>query len=435
MELENMYEGKVNSPTTFLVDEIDSKETEIKVTDSSVLPEAPNLVCIGTGELTETVKYESIEGNTLKECTRGFQGVAKNWDKLTPVARLFTEYDLGSLQRNVEGLNENKISKDDIPTELPANGINNSCGLDFYEDDEPIGRLAINSELDVMFPMGVSAFTPNENRSISLGTENLRWNQLYANSITGDFIDGRLVHKTGYLDIFSYSQANGEDANGHGYGRMRCYFSPRDKNFVMTASIGGDLDELSINYLRFGDANTTIWNGVASAIPLADNSIDLGNSNRRIRNIFVASGSISTSDKTEKKVLKPLDDKLIKDFILLLNPVEYEFKNGLRTHFGLIAQEVEEIVYKLGLNSLDFGGYCRSPILDDVETGEYEEVEEIDEDGETIIKKVPITKKEIVGERYGLRYEEFIAPLIKMVQMQQETIDRLEKRVKKLEVK
>lgn len=92
-----------------------------------------------------------------------------------------------------------------------------------------------------------------------------------------------------------------------------------------------------------------------------------------------------------------------------LNPVSYKFKDGEsgRTHTGLIAQEVEETLYDIGLSEKDFAGLCKDKkVVDDKETDEY---------------------------LYGLRYEEFISPLIKMVQMQQKEIEELKERIEKLE--
>ena len=82
-----------------------------------------------------------------------------------------------------------------------------------------------------------------------------------------------------------------------------------------------------------------------------------------------------------------------------LRPVSYKLKDGEsgRTHYGLIAQEVEETMSKLGISDMDFAGFCK----------------------DTIEGK----------DTYGLRYEEFIPALIKVVQMQQKEIEELKKKV------
>lgn len=107
--MKEMYKGKVNSPATLLVETIDSSVTSIKVADGSVFPEGPNVAVIGTDGNAETIKYESINGNILVGCVRGFQGKASVWDKDTIIARNFTEYDLDALQENILELDKKQL--------------------------------------------------------------------------------------------------------------------------------------------------------------------------------------------------------------------------------------------------------------------------------------------------------------------------------------
>ena len=67
---------------------------------------------------------------------------------------------------------------------------------------------------------------------------------------------------------------------------------------------------------------------------------------------------------------------------------------------------------------MDFAGFIKSPKTETV----------MDEEGAVIEEKV--IENEYL---YGLRYEEFIAPLIKTVQLQQKEIDALNERLSKLE--
>ena len=200
---------------------------------------------------------------------------------------------------------------------------------------------------------------------------------------------------------------------------------------------------LEKNYTEWGE----YLNSAANLTPTQDAKFDIGSSSRRFRNIYASTSVISTSDKNDKENVKRLEQKAV-DFIMDLKPVEYEFrgKEYLRTHYGLIAQEVEEAMYRNGMNSLDFAGLTISPITEEVETDKYdefefeEEMETLNEEsGEVTINKVKKTEKvyktkhEIIGQKYGLRYEEFIAPLIKTVQVQQSKISELGKRLEKLE--
>lgn len=107
--MKKMYKGKVNSPATLLVETIDSSVTSIKVADGTVFPEGPNVAVIGTDGNAETIKYDSINGNILVGCVRGFQGKVSVWDKDTIIARNFTEYDLDALQENILELDKKEL--------------------------------------------------------------------------------------------------------------------------------------------------------------------------------------------------------------------------------------------------------------------------------------------------------------------------------------
>lgn len=125
------------------------------------------------------------------------------------------------------------------------------------------------------------------------------------------------------------------------------------------------------------------------------------NSNRFWKTIYSNTGIINTSDLRLKTNIE--NSSLGLDFINNLRPVSYKFIEGSRaedgsslpgerTHWGLIAQEVQSVIEDAGV---DFGGWV---LLD-----------KTDSDSEQ-----------------ALRYEEFIAPLIKAVQ-------ELTARVKSLE--
>ena len=106
MDLKEMYKAMVNSPTTYLSGAITAAVKTIPLVNAAVLPEAPNIATIGYGEGAETIYYAEKDGNTLKNVTRGFQGSAKAWPATeTPVARLYTAYDLDSAIYNVLALN------------------------------------------------------------------------------------------------------------------------------------------------------------------------------------------------------------------------------------------------------------------------------------------------------------------------------------------
>lgn len=127
--MQTMYEGKVNSPATTLDGGINNVVTTINIIDDSVLPSAPNIAVIGTGEDAETILYSTKVGNQLSNVTRGFQGVAKAWDNGEAIARLFTEYDYGALKGNVETIAGRKISDfAEVTSEELAGKISDEIG-------------------------------------------------------------------------------------------------------------------------------------------------------------------------------------------------------------------------------------------------------------------------------------------------------------------
>ena len=98
-------------------------------------------------------------------------------------------------------------------------------------------------------------------------------------------------------------------------------------------------------------------------------------------NLYAKTSTVSVSDERDKKEISDLDADYSEQFIMKLNPVSYKFISGTsdRTHYGLVAQDVEMVLGELGKTTQDFGGV----VIDDDKT-------------------------------YGLRYEEFLAPLIKL---------------------
>lgn len=102
--MKTMYPAQVNSPGTELAAAIDATQDTIQVADGSVLPDAPNLLTIGTDEAAETILYTEKTGDELSGVTRGFQGTAQSWAMGTKVARYFTAYDHDTTIGNISEL-------------------------------------------------------------------------------------------------------------------------------------------------------------------------------------------------------------------------------------------------------------------------------------------------------------------------------------------
>ena len=65
VSLTTMYAPQNNGPHTALAETINAAQTDITVVDASVLPDAPNLLTIGTGEDAELVLMSAKTGNII----------------------------------------------------------------------------------------------------------------------------------------------------------------------------------------------------------------------------------------------------------------------------------------------------------------------------------------------------------------------------------
>jgi ribosomal protein S6E (S10) len=137
---------------------------------------------------------------------------------------------------------------------------------------------------------------------------------------------------------------------------------------------------------------------------LVDNTLDLGHASYRFDDLFATNGTIQTSDQNEKNTIA--DSDLGLDFINRLSPKSYKFNDKTRTHYGLIAQDVETVLSDISKTSENFAGFIKSDISEEQNGSSY---------------------------RYGLRYHEFIAPLIKAIKELKAENDSLKARVTTLE--
>jgi hypothetical protein len=195
---------------------------------------------------------------------------------------------------------------------------------------------------------------------------------------------------------------------------------------------------LRIRKITGSGTKTELWNDFeifsGDIYPTVDDSKSCGKSGNRWSAIWSANGTIQTSDEREKKDIK--DSELGLDFITSLRPVSYKWIDGgkevekivyrdkdgnevdkdlegafpaeiitksipgQRTHFGLLSQEVKAALP----DGVDFGGWV-------------------------------LTDKENPDSQQALRYDQFIAPLIKAVQEQQKQIEELSAEVAALKAK
>ena len=128
------------------------------------------------------------------------------------------------------------------------------------------------------------------------------------------------------------------------------------------------------------------------------------------------SRTLDASPNTHPEPSEELSEEKAKALIYGLNPSTYQMNEGTsgRIHWGLISQDIEELFEDIGMTSLDFAGFIKSPKIQRITE---------DENGKELKKTI---EKVIEGEyNYSLRYDEFIAPIIKVIQSQHEEIETL----------
>jgi hypothetical protein len=155
-------------------------------------------------------------------------------------------------------------------------------------------------------------------------------------------------------------------------------------NGCMAGSHSGDGGHLTL-WGNYNVASSGVGLSSAGLYPMSDNAISSGASSNRWTDVWAVSGSVNTSDEREKRDI--VDSYLGLDFINRLRPVSYRrrTRTGDTQFFGLIAQEVDEVVPP--------------------ETG-------------FVAKDNP--------DSWGLRYTEFTAPMIKAIQELDTRIQELE---------
>ena len=155
-----------------------------------------------------------------------------------------------------------------------------------------------------------------------------------------------------------------------------------------------------------------------SILPWSGITASLGESAFPFDTAYFRTAATTTSDRREKSGISAIGSEAV-EFIKSLRPVQFTVKNGrqnvleadengyptnietvpgTRRHWGLIAQEVQEALVSAGYDP----SACAVWSLAD--------------------KNDPDSKQ-------ALRYEELIAPMIKVIQQQQERIEALERKV------
>lgn len=142
--------------------------------------------------------------------------------------------------------------------------------------------------------------------------------------------------------------------------------------------------------------------------------------------VYAKTGTIQTSDRNQKHDIQSLDERYLQ-LLWALKPASYMLNNAVdeqgrvvrehdRRHTGLIAQDVEEAMERLGLTAEDFAALCIDPSYTP---------RQYDADGNLVreMEPIPGTKE------YSLRYEEFISLLVAGVQQLKQELDEVKQEI------
>jgi hypothetical protein len=175
--------------------------------------------------------------------------------------------------------------------------------------------------------------------------------------------------------------------------------------------------------------------------PDDDNQRDLGRSGSRWDDIYATNSSIQTSDRNDKTDIQ--DSDLGLTFINSLRPVSYKWKvkpsikedsgdattnAGVRTHYGLIGQEVETV---LGSAADTTAFWTKSSVKEQVAVeAQYDKSPIIGEENKVVghnnVLLTPAKEAREAHDIQGLRYTELIAPIIKAIQELTTRVEALE---------
>ena len=298
-----------------------------------------------------------------------------------------------------------------------AIGFNSGYGLTTGANNTVIGAEALynSADIDRAVVIGKNAIyagnaTAASDGAIAIGYDSLRDltsagpNVAIGYEALHDCTTANRCVGIGYQALDAIT--TGASGTGHctavGYAALGAATGKSNSGFGMGA---GDTISTGSNNTCMGSESNVSASGAVNQTAIgfqttgvADNSVTLGNADVTRVNmssdgaaVMYADGTINTSDKRFKENIEDTDLGL--SFINSLRPVKYNFienKHDDKTKYGIIAQEVVEVLNKTG--NEDFAG-----IKDDNK------------------------------EKLGADYIQFIAPLMKAVQELTAKVEALEK--------
>jgi len=206
----------------------------------------------------------------------------------------------------------------------------------------------------------------------------------------------------------------------------------RGSSTVGSIATHGGASEISFHGNTSGTAGIYMANS-ARIIPMlnasvADNAVDAGHPSYRFDDIYATNGTIQTSDKNEKQDIEELSDAEKRVAVVAKGLMrKYRWKDKVaekgdnaRTHFGIIAQDLEDAFKAEGLDSSKYAMFCSNTwwekeiTVDAVKADKEKDIEA--KDAYTYMDvKDEATEGYTKKTRLGVRYSELLAFIISAI--------------------
>jgi len=161
---------------------------------------------------------------------------------------------------------------------------------------------------------------------------------------------------------------------------------------------------------------------------IADNTMDLGGSGQRFDDIHASNGTIQTSDRNDKQDIEELTDAEKRVAVVAKGLMrKYRWKSAVtkkgdkaRTHFGIIAQDLQDAFTAEGLDASKYAMFCsdtwweKEITVDAVESDEEKGIEAQDAYTRRDVKE-EATEGYTEITRLGVRYSELLAFIISAI--------------------
>lgn len=343
--------------------------------------------------LSTVSNMTAVGGFALAANTTGLANTALGYNSLkaNTTGELNTATGSNALFANTTGSYNTAIGADVLKanttgTDNTAIGTYALLGNTVGTANTAIGSYALYNNIvgSVNVAIGFGALRFNGGSyNIAMGRYSLQINSGFSNTAIGSH--AATQNTTGGNNTVIGESAFSDNTSGSYNTAIGTYSMKSNKTGSNNTSLGYNIDftNTTNNSTAIG-ANTSIT---------TSNTIQMGNSAITTAKVQVA--WTITSDRRWKSDIKNSDLGL--DFIIKLRPVSYLRKNDetKKTEYGFIAQELEETLNKIGVTNAGI----------------------LSKDGEGM---------------YQVRYNDFIAPMVKAIQEQQTQIEELKALVKQL---